>query len=140
MERKPLLSQPMFKQELIVKFVRSALVGGLVAAVFMGLNWLLGPPHRSATTAFFMAYPFALLLHFCLNRWWAFEHTGPIAVRQVFEYLAMVLVTFLVQWTVFRLMLRVTALPGWIDAGVANATQMVLGFVVMKRRIFAPQR
>jgi putative flippase GtrA len=50
----------------------------------------------------------------------------------------MVGVTFLVQAAVFEALTRLTALPGWAAAGLANAAQMIITFVAMQYRIFKP--
>jgi hypothetical protein len=52
------------------------------------------------------------------------------------EYLAMVAVAFVIQWGVFKALSVWTAWPGWLEAGLANAAQMALTFIVMQRRIF----
>ena len=127
----------MFKPELIRRVVRFGLVGIAVMLFFTGLNWWLAP-HVGADAAFLIAYPPALTLHFCLNKWWTFGEKAPAARRQVGEYLLMALVTFLTQGAVFKALLYFTSFPSWFDAAVANVAQMAITFVVMQRRIFAP--
>ena len=127
----------MFKPELVRRVIRFALVGGIVMLVFMGLNWLLAP-RLGPDIAFFAAYVPAVTLHFCLNKWWTFGSNRTDAGKQVGEYLLMVFVTFLIQTAVFKLLLHFTPLPSWLAAGAANAAQMVITFLVMQRRIFAP--
>lgn len=116
--------------------LRFAVVGLVVMLVFMGLNWLLGHG-LGKQAAFLLSYPPALGLHFCLNRRWTFGCRRPDLHRQVRDYLAMVVATFLIQWAVFSALEAWTPLPGWIAAGVANAAQIAVTFVVMQRRVFA---
>jgi putative flippase GtrA len=119
----------------VARVLRYAAVGGLVMGVFTGLNWLLG--HRfGKDTSFIIAYPPAVALHFWLNKKWTFGCERTDSGRQVSEYLIMVLVTFLIQAAVFKLLTTETSLPGWIAAGAANAAQMVITFFAMQLRIF----
>lgn len=127
----------MFKPELIRRVLRFGLVGVVVMLVFMGLNWLLAPV-LGRDGAFLAAYPPAVALHFGLNKWWTFGGARGDATRQVGEYLLMVLATFLIQAAVFKLLTHFTTMPSWVDAGMANAAQMIVTFLVMQRRIFAP--
>jgi putative flippase GtrA len=52
----------------------------------------------------------------------------------------MVLVTFVIQWSVFSAMRAWTQLENWIAAGIANVSQMVVGFIFMKLRVFVTNR
>jgi len=124
------------KPELIQRLIRFAVVGVIVMVFFMGLNWLFGR-WWSPTTAFLVAYPPAVALHFCLNKWWTFGCARSDMGRQVTEYLVMVAVTFVVQYGFFWLAHNWCGLPGWVAAGVANAAQMALSFVIMQRKVFA---
>jgi putative flippase GtrA len=129
----------MRNRALLEKMVRFGLVGLTVMAFFMGLNWLLAR-WLGADGAFLAAYVPALTLHFLLNKWWTFGDRRNHSRRQIGEYLAMVAVTFLIQMTVFKLVTHLTAWPSWLAAGAANAAQMAITFLVMQRRIFAPER
>ena len=120
---------------LAARVLRYAAVGGLVMGVFTGLNWLLG--HWFGKDAsFIIAYPPAVALHFWLNKKWTFGCERTDSGRQLSEYLIMVLVTFLIQAAVFKLLTTATSLPGWAAAGAANAAQMTITFFAMQLRIF----
>lgn len=127
------------KPELVRRLLRFAIVGGTVMVFFMGLNWLFGR-WVGATAAFFLAYPPALALHYSLNKWWTFGCGRTDTAKQVSEYLVMVAITFVVQYAFFWLAHRWLGLPGWFSAGVANAAQMTLTFVIMQRRVFKPAK
>jgi len=127
------------KPELIRRLLRFAVVGVVVMGFFMGLNWLFGR-FTGATVAFLLAYPPALVLHYALNKWWTFGCERTDTARQVSEYLGMVAVTFVVQYVFFWLAHDRLGLAGWLSAGIANAAQMVLSFVIMQRRVFGAQR
>jgi len=124
------------KPELIRRLLRFAVVGAIVMIFFMGMNWLLGRV-LSPTAAFLVAYPPALGLHFALNKWWTFGCERTDTGRQVSEYLVMVVITFVVQYAFFWLAHDRLGLAGWLSAGVANAAQMALSFLIMQRRVFA---
>ncbi|HEX3729659.1 MAG TPA: GtrA family protein [Opitutaceae bacterium] len=125
------------KSEFWTKVMRFGAVGLLVMGCFMGLNWLLSH-WCGKQAAFLLSYPPALGLHFLLNKLWTFGCQRSDLGRQAGEYALMVAVTFLVQWGVFSALAATTAMPGWLEAGAANAAQMGITFFVMQRRIFAP--
>lgn len=124
------------KPELVRRLLRFAVVGGTVMVFFMVLNWLFGR-WTGPTAAFLLAYPPALALHYSLNKWWTFGCERTDTARQVSEYLVMVAITFVVQYAFFWLAHDRLGLPGWLSAGIANAAQMALTFIIMQRRVFA---
>lgn len=126
----------MFKQELLLQVARFALVGGTVTAAFMGLNKLFGP-RLGKNGAFFAAYPPAVALHFCLNKWWTFGSDGTTTARQGFHYLLLMVSAFAIQWGAFQLLTRYTRMRPWLASGAATAAQMVIAFVAMRAWIFA---
>jgi putative flippase GtrA len=119
----------------VARVLRYGVVGGIVMAVFGSLNWLLGH-WFGKDVSFILAYPPAVSLHFWLNKKWTFGCTRTDAGRQVSEYLVMVLVTFLIQAAVFKVLTSTTQLPGWAAAVAANAAQMTVTFFAMQFRIF----
>jgi len=126
----------MFKQELVLQAARFALVGGTVTATFMGLNKLLGP-RFGKNGAFLAAYPPAVALHFCLNKWWTFGGHGGTSAQETSHYLGLMVVAFVLQWGVFQLLTRFTRMRPWLASGAATAAQMVIAFLVMRTWIFA---
>jgi len=115
--------------------IRYVVVGVLVMVVFSGLNWLLG--HRfGKDISFLLAYPPSLALHFWLSKTWTFGCERTDHARQVSEYVVMVIVTFVIQAAVFKLLTGLTSIPGWAAAAAANAAQMAITFIAMQFRIF----
>jgi putative flippase GtrA len=90
--------------------------------------------------AFLLSYPPALAVHFGLNRRWTFASREAVTGRQVGEYLGMVGITFVLQWSVFTALSRWTRMPGWAEAGLANIAQTAISFVYMQLRIFGERR
>lgn len=129
----------MVRYGLIFKLVRFGLVGVVVTLVFMGLNWWFAPK-LGPDLAYLAAYPLAVALHFMLNKWWTFGQQGAVKGRQVSEYLGLMVVAFLIQTTVFKLLIHFTAMAPWLASGVATVAQMALAFLIMQRRVFAPHR
>jgi len=117
------------------KLMRFALVGLLVMGVFMALNWALGR-FINEQAAFLSAYPAALILHFYLNKIWTFENHEKVNSKQLVIYGLTVLITFIIQWSVFTFCRIWTSWPAWIIAGFANISQMVISFLMMKLKIF----
>ena len=129
----------MLPRALVQKLLRFGVVGILVAAVFMGLNWLFGHA-MGKQAAFLLSYPPALAVHFFLNKVWTFEHRQAATRRQVGENLGMVAITFVIQWAVFSALGLWTRLPSWLEAGLANVAQTAVSFVLMQARIFGRPR
>jgi len=119
------------------RLVRFGIVGGVVTGFFMGLNTVmtrivgLGPQ-----AGFCAAYPFALALHFTLNKLWTFGKRGAVTRKQVLEYLVAALITFLIQYPSFVLLQRVIGLPNWVAAGGANVIQMGASYLLLRARVF----
>jgi putative flippase GtrA len=103
--------------------------------VFSALNALFGL-RFGKDVSFVLAYPPAIALHFWLNKTWAFGGGRPHSVRQVLEYLAMVLVAFVIQASVFKALTAYTSLPGWAAAAGANVLQAGLTFTALHFHIF----
>jgi putative flippase GtrA len=129
----------MRKRPTVFQIMRFSVVGGGVMLFFVFLNWLFGkvlPPQA----AFLVSYPPAVALHFALNKWWTFGCQRTDTGRQIRDYAVMVVVTFLIQWVVFTGLESWTRMAAWAAAGLANAAQMIITFLAMQRRIFAPLR
>lgn len=126
----------MFKPEFILRILRFGFVGTVVTGIFMTLNWWFAL-RLTPDLAYLAAYPLAVGVHFCLNKWWTFSDRGGLRARQVSEYLGMMLVVFLIQTAVFKAVTHFTAVPPWIASGIATVAQMALSFLYMQRRIFS---
>jgi putative flippase GtrA len=126
----------MVNQDLFRRVVRFCVVGSTVMVFCVSLNWLFGH-WMGKQAAFLLAYPPTLALHFSLNKRWTFGCERTDMARQIGEYLVMVVVTFVIQWTVFTALTAWTPIPGWLAAAAANAAQMLVTFVAMQRKVFA---
>lgn len=126
-------------KELVWQLFRFAVVGGTVTGVFMGLNHLLNR-WFSKNVAFLVAYPPAVALHFCLNKWWTFKDAAKPSVGETSQYLIMTGVAFVIQWSVFQLLIKKTRTKPWLASGIATVAQMALAFVAMRLWVFAAGR
>jgi len=127
------------RKEHVWQVVRFCVVGGTVMIFNVGLVGLLSL-WLGRQAAFLLAYPPTLMMHFGLNKWWTFGCRRTDTGRQVFEYLVMVAVTFVIQWVVYTALGAWTALPPWLCAAGAIAAQMAVTFVMMRQRVFAGAR
>lgn len=123
----------------LLKVVRFGIVGAIVTLFFMGLNWWFAP-RLGADLGYLAAYPLAVGLHYCLNKFWTFRAPGPVRSRQVSEYVLMMVVAFLLQTAVFKALTHFTAMKPWFASGIAAVAQMGFSFLMMSRRIFAEPR
>jgi putative flippase GtrA len=119
------------------RVVRFGCVGIIVTLFFMGLNKALSLAFGlGAQAAFLASYPPALALHFGLNKWWTFGDRSTTTARHVGDYLFSVVATFFIQWPAFTLLHAGLHLRGWLAAGGANALQMAVSYLLMKKRVF----
>lgn len=125
----------MAKPESLLRILRFAVVGGVVTGAFIGLNGLFGR-WLGADLAFLAAYPPAVGLHFCLNKWWTFGDRSAVRTRQLSGYALLMVVAFLIQAAVFKALTHFAGSPGWLASGIATVAQMALSFLLMHRRIF----
>ncbi len=125
----------MLKQELFLKLLRFGIVGVIVMLIFMGLTQLFAN-WWGEQKGFWAAYPIALAVHYSLNRWWAFGSTRTDSRKQLLEYVVMVAVTALINWTVYTALLKWTTITPALAAGAANIAQMGISFLAMDRRVF----
>ena len=124
------------KQEFILKLLRFGLVGGTVTLVQMGLTKVF-TGWWGDQKGYLIAYPFALTVHFLLNKWWTFGSKRRDSAKQVSEYLVMAGVTFLIQWGIYSAVVKFTPITPAFASLIANAAQMAITYVAMDRRIFA---
>ncbi len=129
----------MIRKEHVAQVCRFLVVGGTVMVFNVSLVWLLSR-WLGRQASFLLAYPPTLAIHFSLHKWWTFGCRRTDTVRQVTEYLALVAVTFVIQWVVYTTLGALTSLPPWMCAGGAIAAQMSVNFLVMRQRVFARVR
>jgi len=92
------------KQERFLRFLRFCIVGATVAAIDFGLVWLLSG-HLPPLVAVSVAYLTAVCCHFLLNKMWVFQCRRSDYVRQLMQYFAVVVASWLTTITIVDLCL-----------------------------------
>jgi len=129
------MTSVVFSQIVSVRFVRFLTVGGCTAVVdFSGL-WLL-KHWFSPTLAFSGAYLAAVATHFLLNKHWTFRCARKDVVRQMAEYLVVLVVTYLVQLAAFRGGLIVFHQNPYIAKACAVPPSTIVGYCLLRLRVF----
>ncbi|MGH7997465.1 MAG: GtrA family protein [Opitutaceae bacterium] len=110
-----------------------------VGAIAFGVNWLCFrtlKDHVRLRAAFTVAYVLSVVTHYSLNRFWALRSARRDIGRQFFEYVGMVAVSYLIQWTAFRMCyywLGLSAMWSWFFAVPPSSVLVVL---VLNYRVF----
>ena len=111
------------------------MVGGLVALVDFGLIWLfvhLMP--RLAAVA--IAYPFAVTLHFLLNRSWVFSQEETASAGPLKRYAVTVAACWLCTVGVTALSLATVTSNVFLAKAIAIPLATLLGFLLMRGFVF----
>jgi putative flippase GtrA len=81
-------------QARFLRFLRFCIVGATVAAIDFSLVWLLSS-RIQPLVAVSIAYLIAVCFHFLLNKMWVFRCTRSDYVRQLMQYFAVVVASWL---------------------------------------------
>ncbi len=87
-------------------------------------------------TAFVASYALAVAVHYSLNRFWALRSSRQDYRRQTGEYCATVVGSFLVNFCLFQLAVRVFRVPTVWAALVTNPPTTVVVFLILNFRVF----
>jgi putative flippase GtrA len=122
-------------RETQVRFFRFLAVGGtacLVQVVSMKLflHWLGTNP------AFTLSFICSTSTHYTLNRFWALPSTRADTWRQLGEYLATAALSFMINFSLFRLSLDVFGLDKLWSAAVAVPPSTLVVFLLLNHRVF----
>ncbi len=125
------------KQDLILKLLRFAAVGGLVAGIHSLLIWyfhtVLGWGPR---TSFWAGYFPAVTTHFCLTKWWTFRCQRRDMMRQIVNYGMAAAVAAGVQFGVYHTALELVTPNPNLAYLIAAVVGMGLSFLLMQWRVF----
>ena len=130
----------MFKAKLTdretqVRFVRFLTVGATtfavqVLAIKLFLRWLDTNP------AFVLTFLCATATHYCLNRFWALPSARQDNFRQFREYVVAVMISFMINFGVFRLCVGVFGLGRVWATAIAVPPSTVVVFLLLNYRVF----
>jgi putative flippase GtrA len=119
----------------IPRLVRFLVVGGCSAVVDFSTLWMLNG-RLAPTVAFSCAYVVGIVTHFLLNKYWTFHCVRTDLLKQVMEYLVVLLITYLVQLVCFRAGLAVFHQNIYLAKVVAIPPSTLVGFCLLKIRVF----
>jgi putative flippase GtrA len=123
------------KQESLFRFLRFCTVGVTVAAIDFGLVWLLRgrmPPLVSVSIAYFTA----VCCHFLLNKMWVFQCQRIDYIRQLVQYSAAVLASWLTTLVIVHLYLSNFADNVLIAKLFSLPPAALVGFLLMHFLVF----
>ena len=129
----------MITQARFLRFLRFCTVGGTVAAVDFGLVWLLSgriPP----LVAVSIAYLTAVCCHFVLNKMWVFRCTRSDYVRQLIQYLSVVVASWLITITIVHFCLSSFTTNVLIAKLFAVPPATAVAFLLMQFFVFRRPR
>ena len=129
----------MITQARFLRFLRFCTVGATVAAIDFGLVWLLSgriPP----LVAVSIAYLTAVCCHFLLNKMWVFRCTRSDYVRQLIQYLSVVIASWLTTITIVHFCLSSFTTNVLIAKLFAVPPATAVAFLLMQFFVFRRPR
>ena len=122
-------------RETQVRFARFLAVGATaygvqVLAIKVFLLWL------GTNAAFSLSFLCSTAAHYCLNRFWALPSARHDSWRQFREYLGAVVISFIINFSVFHLCLDVFGLGRIWATAVAVPPSTVVVFLLLNYRVF----
>lgn len=116
-------------------FLRFCVVGGTVAAFNLGLLTLFAM-HFRPNVSFLLAYLPSIALHFALNKWWTFRCERNDVHRQLAQYLLVVGLNFLINFTLYNAALQWLTTNALIANFLALPVSMATGYLLFRRHVF----
>jgi putative flippase GtrA len=122
-------------RETQVRFLRFLAVGGTaylvqVASMQLFLNGL------GTNRAFTLSFLCSTATHYTLNRFWALPSTRADTWRQLGEYLVAAMVSYVINFSLFRLCLDVFGLGKLWSTAVAVPPSTLVVFLLLNYRVF----
>jgi len=122
-------------RERIHRLVRFCVVGGTVAVVDFSTVWLLSHFLRPLV-AVSIAYVVGVTCHFLLNKFWVFQCRRSDYIRQVMQYLTVVLSSWLTTIVIVHLCLSTITQNILIAKLFAVPPATLVAFVLMQFFVF----
>lgn len=132
------------------RFGKFLVVGVVSALLDIGFLWIaLG--FLPSQGAFSVGYVIGIAAHFCLNKWWTFQCRRSDIHVQLIQYAAVTAVNYVVQFSVFSLVIFVlhaesALLPAWaVASGIqqvfakmcAIPPSTIVGFLLFRKNVFS---
>lgn len=118
-----------------MRFLRFLVVGGSAAIVQFSTLWLL-KRWLSPDIAFSGAFVCSTLTHYCLNRFWALPSMREDVIRQFWEYLFSVIVSYAINLSAFKLCHDRLGLGVMWSACLAIPPSTIVVFILLNYRVF----
>ena len=125
----------MITQERFFRLLRFCTVGAAVAAIDFGLVWLLSG-HLPPLIAVSLAYFTAVCCHFLLNKMWVFQCRRSDYIRQLIQYSAVVVASWLTTITIVHLCLSSFTTNVLIAKLFAVPPATLVAFLLMQFLVF----
>lgn len=129
----------MITQARFLRFLRYCFVGASVAAIDFSLVWLLSS-RVPALVAVSIAYLTAVCCHFLLNKMWVFRYRRNDYVRQVTQYFAVVVASWLTTITIVHFCLSGFTTNVLIAKLFAVPPASLVTFLLMQLLVFRRPR
>jgi putative flippase GtrA len=128
----------MFDRDTARKAFRFCVTGGFVCGVDFGMLWVWNR-FVPALVAVSAAYFIAVIVHFCLNKWWVFGNRSGAYRTQLVKYALTVGACWLctVAFVAFALQFLTASL--FVAKLFALPPTTALGFPLMKFLVFRPE-
>jgi putative flippase GtrA len=123
------------RRETQVRFFRFLAVGGTAYLVQMASMKLL-LARLGTNLAFTLSFMGSTSTHYLLNRFWALPSMRADTLRQLGEYLATAALSFVINFSLFRLGLDVFGLDKLWSTAVAVPPSTLVVFLLLNYRVF----
>jgi putative flippase GtrA len=130
-----MLKRILTHRETQVRFLKFLMVGGTaylvqVASMKLFLGWL------GTNTAFTLSFLCSTSTHYTLNRFWALPSTRGDTWRQLGEYFATAVLSYVINFSLFHLCLDVFGLDKLWSTAVAVPPSTLVVFLLLNYRVF----
>lgn len=120
-------------------FAAFAVVGGLTAAIYFGVFWLLNDAlHQDYRVAVSVAYFAGVAFHFTVNRNVTFRSQEGRLHSQLAKYAVVAFVNYLVTLAVVQVCVTALNLSPYVGVLAAVAATLVSGYLLFRFWVFRP--
>jgi putative flippase GtrA len=124
------------RQAFFPKVTRAATTGAVVAALNFVSLWIFVHIF-SPRVSFSLAFLIALAAHFTLSKFWTFRDRSAEWARQIWQYLIVALISYLIQLTLFQSAITFLGLRVFEANAVAIVVGTIAGFSLMHSWVFS---
>jgi putative flippase GtrA len=126
----------MERQAFFLKVLRAGGTGTAAAALNFASLWIF-VRFFSPRVSFSLAFLLALAAHFTLSKLWTFRDRSAAWGRQIWQYLLVAMISYLIQFTVFQSAMSFLGLGVFGANAAAILIGTVVGFLLMHSWVFS---